>query len=688
MKLKLLFSVLFCSMLSFAQIPVGYYSTATSTGYTLKTQLYNIIKGHTDQGYAGLYVTYETSDIDSFYENDGTVLDMYSENPTSVDPYNYSISSAQRCGTYSKEGDCYNREHIIPQSVFSENFPMKSDAHSVTPTDGQVNNLRSNFPHGTVATVTTTSLNGSKLGTSGIAGYSGPIFEPLDEFKGDIARMYFYFATRYENTVAGYSFPMFNGTTDQVFTPAFLTMLLTWHAQDPVNAREITRNNAIYARQNNRNPYIDRPELVQAVWNPVPDLENPTAATNLAVTGTTSSTVSLSWTAATDNIAVTNYEIYMNGVLKSSVSSSNVATTVTGLLASTAYSFYVIAKDAAINSSPASNTVIGTTTIFIPDTQNPTAATNVTVTGSSSNTVSLSWTAGTDNTAVTGYDIYMNATFKASVTGITAIVNGLNPSTTYSFYVVAKDAAGNLSPQSNSVNGTTSALSSSCTSENFEGIPANNSSYTPPRTWTGNSGVDWTATDARTDQTLTTRAICVRNGLLSASTTSDGIGSLTVTTQQKFTTGSIGNFSLRVNGNVVGTIPYGTPGGAPITTTISNINIAGDVTISITDNSNGAASRVAFDDLSWTCYAGLGLETLSQTEFKIYPNPSNGNFNIIFDDSNAAYNVQIFSLLGQKVFEQNNSKTEAISVKNLQKGTYLIKVTKDSKSRTEKIIIN
>jgi hypothetical protein len=68
----------FCSSTS-------YYNNATGSGYTLKTQLYNIIKDHTVQDYAGLYVTYETSDIDKFYENDGSVLDMYSENPA-VDP--------------------------------------------------------------------------------------------------------------------------------------------------------------------------------------------------------------------------------------------------------------------------------------------------------------------------------------------------------------------------------------------------------------------------------------------------------------------------------------------------------------------------------------------------------------------------------------------------------------------------
>ncbi|HQE35021.1 MAG TPA: endonuclease, partial [Flavobacterium alvei] len=613
---------------------------------------------------------------------------MYSENPTGIDPYNYSTSvSSDKCGSYSVEGDCYNREHIIPQSVFNSNSPMVADAHFITPTDGKVNGLRSNFPHGIVASASKTTLNGSKLGTSGVSGYSGTVFEPIDEFKGDIARMYFYFATRYENNVAGYSYDMFNGTSGQVFTPEFLSMLLAWHAQDPVNAREIARNNAIYARQNNRNPFIDHPEYVQLIWNPTADTVAPTAATNLTVTGTTSSTVSLSWTAATDNVAVTSYDIYMNSVLKTSVSSSNLTATITGLTASTTYSFYVIAKDAAVNSSPASNTANGTTTIAIPDTQNPTAPTNLAVTGSSSSTVSLSWTASTDNVGVTSYDVYVNSVFKSTVSGTTALVNGLTPSTTYSFYVVAKDAAGNSSAQSNAINGTTTVLTSSCANESFENIPTAASSY-GTQTWIGDSALNWTATDARTDQTLNTKAILVRNGSLTASTSPDGIGSLTVTTQQKFTSGNNGTFSLRVNGNIVGTIPFGAPGGLATTTTISNINIAGDVIISITDNSNLATSRVAFDNLSWTCYSGLGLETLSQKDFKIYPNPSNGDFNIVFEDANGTHSVEIFSLLGQKVFEKKNSQTASISVTNLQKGTYLIKVTKDSKSTTKKIIIN
>ncbi|MEO8240384.1 MAG: endonuclease [Flavobacterium sp.] len=680
MKKNYTFLLLFFFTVCFSQIPSGYYNTATGTGYTLKTQLYNIIKGHTDNGYAGLYTTYQTSDVDNFYENDGTVLDMYSENPSGTDPYNYSIGSTQRCGNYSAEGDCYNREHIIPQSVFNEQSPMVADAHFITPTDGKVNGIRSNYPHGTVSSATYTSQNGGKLGSSSVSGYSGTVFEPIDAFKGDIARMYFYFATRYENTVAGYSYAMFDGSSNKVFTTAFLNILLAWSAQDPVSAREIARNNAIYARQNNRNPYIDHPEYVQAVWNPAPDTENPTAASNLTVTGTTSSTVSLSWLAGTDNVAVTSYDIYMDGVLKTSV--SGLTATITGLSASTTYSFYVIAKDAAVNSSSASNSVNGTTTIVIPDTQNPTAPSNLAVTGSSSSTVSLSWIASTDDIGVTGYDVYIDAVLKTTVSGTTAIVNGLTPSTTYSFYVIAKDAAENPSLQSNSINGTTTVLSSSCASESFENIPANASSYTT-RTWAGDSGLDWTATDARTDQTLNTRAITIRNGSLAASTASNGIGNLTVTTLLKFT-GTSGTFNLRVNGNIVGIIPYST---TSATTTISGINIQGDVIISITNNST-TSNRVAFDDISWTCFSGLGLETLSQNEFKIYPNPSKGNFNIIFEDSNTVHSVEIFSLLGQKLFEKNNTQNSSVSITNLQKGTYLVKVSKDAKSITKKIIVN
>lgn len=315
MKYKLLFVALFVAASSIAQIPNGYYSTATGTGYVLKTQLYNKITNHTNLGYAGLWSAYATTDRDNQYENDNTVFDLYSENPTGPDPVTF-IYSTNQCGTYTTQGNCYNREHIIPQSIFNSASPMVSDAHFIVPVDGYVNGMRSDNPHGNVAVASWTSLNGSKRGTSAVAGYTGTVFEPLDEFKGDIARMYFYFATRYENVVAGYTtYAMFNGSSNQVFSTAFLNMLITWHNQDTVSAREIARNNAIYNLQNNRNPFIDHPEYVGIIWgggsgsgssaqtitfNP---LANVTFGSTFNLTATASSNLSVSYVSSNTNVA-------------------------------------------------------------------------------------------------------------------------------------------------------------------------------------------------------------------------------------------------------------------------------------------------------------------------------------------------------------------------------------------------
>jgi len=278
MKKMYLFTLLFCGLALIAQPPAGYYNSATGTGYTLKTQLYNIIKGHDDRGYAGLYVTYTTSDKDFFYENNGTMLDMYSENPNGPEcEFTYGVN--QDDGTLGTvECQRYNREHLIPQSVFNAATPMYSDAHFVVPSDKHVNAVRGDFPFGKVNVANFTSTNGSKRGSnlnSGYsAGYTGTVFEPIDEFKGDIARMLLYFATRYENVVSGYNYTMFNGTSNQVFTNTFKNILLAWNAQDPVSAREVTRNNAIFARQDNRNPFIDNNAWVTAIWGPALAVES------------------------------------------------------------------------------------------------------------------------------------------------------------------------------------------------------------------------------------------------------------------------------------------------------------------------------------------------------------------------------------------------------------------------------
>lgn len=251
-----------------AQIPPGYYdSTVGKTGYILKTALKTIItNGHIDRGYGNLYSAYTTSDKDNFYDNDNSVLDMYSENPTGADPYFYT-HNVRKCGSYSAEDDCYNREHLMPQSVFSSASPMKNDVHFVVPSDGYVNGQRGNFPFGEVTSSTWTSLNGSKKGPCTFPGYSNIVFEPIDEFKGDIARCMLYFATRYETQVSSWSwYTALNGTSTQVYSQWFVNLMVKWHLQDTVNQREIVRNNASYTYQGNRNPFIDHPEWVTQIW--------------------------------------------------------------------------------------------------------------------------------------------------------------------------------------------------------------------------------------------------------------------------------------------------------------------------------------------------------------------------------------------------------------------------------------
>ncbi|MGI9650591.1 endonuclease [Chryseobacterium sp. RLHN22] len=587
--MKKLFLFFTFSQLALAQAPAGYYNSANGlSGAQLKTALSNIITdGHQDKGYNGLWTAYKTTDIDKNYENDGSILDIYSERPSSADPYKYTPGNNQ-CGTYSTEGNCYNREHIVPQSLFSEASPMKSDVHFIRATDGKVNGMRSNYPFGKVGSASFTSLNGSKLGNSSSTGFSGTVFEPIDEFKGDVARMVFYFVTRYQSKLSTFS------TGNMLGSSAFpglqtweLNVLLAWHNQDPVSQAEINRNNASYTFQGNRNPFIDNPSYVNQIWGgqaPTTDTQTPSTVTNLTVSGKTTNTVSLTWNASTDNVGVSSYDVYMNGSLKTNVASTSTT------------------------------------------------------------------------------------------------VSGLNPSTTYNFYVKAKDAAGNVSANSSTVSATTNAGTTNpsptgCVSENFETIPSASSSSYSTRTWTSN-GITWTATDSRTDQTITNKAISIRDGSLKSSSSANGIGSLTVTTQLKFS-GSNGSFNVQVNGVTVGTVPYST---TATITTINNINISGNVVVTLVNNS--ASNRVAIDNLSWTCYNTVSRQAKTPSfnaeakELKIYPNPIVNNEIFVKGETESIKKAEIYNLQGKvmQTFDHPFRKENSIRIKSLLQGTYILKL--------------
>ncbi len=247
---------------SFAQIPPGYYDAAQGlSGLPLKVALHNIIKNHTSITYAQLWTAYQTTDI----KPNGKVWDIYSDIPGGTPPYEFTFVTNQ-CGSYSAEGNCYNREHSFPESWFGGASPMYSDIFHIYPTDGWVNNKRSNFPYGDVGTASWTSLNGSKLGPCNDSGYSSTVFEPIDEYKGDVARSYFYMATRYYTEDSGWpGSAMVSGAEPVLWAR---NVLVAWALADTVSQKEIDRNNTIYGIQHNRNPFIDHPEWILQIWGP------------------------------------------------------------------------------------------------------------------------------------------------------------------------------------------------------------------------------------------------------------------------------------------------------------------------------------------------------------------------------------------------------------------------------------
>jgi endonuclease I len=267
MKKTIFLSLLFVTFLFFntsGQIPPGYYDPANGlSGTQLQAALHNIIKNHTVKSYDYLWTAFETTDD----KPNGTVWDMYSDIPGGTAPYVFHFGSDQ-CGSYNGEGDCYNREHSFPQSWFGSQSPMVSDLFHIYPTDGYVNGHRSNYPFAKVGSASWTSENGSKVGTCSTSGYTGTVFEPRDEYKGDFARSYFYMSVRYYQEDSGW--PGSDQTNGAQLKPWALQLMLHWSGIDPVSTKEIDRNNTIYGIQHNRNPFIDHPEFAYAIWgNPV-----------------------------------------------------------------------------------------------------------------------------------------------------------------------------------------------------------------------------------------------------------------------------------------------------------------------------------------------------------------------------------------------------------------------------------
>ncbi len=230
-----------------AQNPNGYYNSASGKKKEqLKTALHQIVRNHTVLDYGSLWTVFRQTD----QRPDGTVWDMYSN----------------IVRTYSSSG--LNREHSFPKSWWGGDVNAAySDINHLYPSDATANSAKSNYPLGVVGSNPSFNNGVSKVGSNTFPGYSGVVFEPHDQYKGDFARAYFYMVTCYQDYYNKWSYLyMIDNNTYPVLKPWSVNMLLQWHRNDPVSQKELDRNEAVFRIQNNRNPFIDYPDLAEHIW--------------------------------------------------------------------------------------------------------------------------------------------------------------------------------------------------------------------------------------------------------------------------------------------------------------------------------------------------------------------------------------------------------------------------------------
>jgi endonuclease I len=705
-------------------LPGSYYSAASGTGATLKTNLYNIIKGHTAVTYTpGVWNAYATTDL----RPDGKIWDMYTGSSCVTPTVNF-IYVTNSCGTYTVEGDCYNREHSWPNSWFggvdgtevggvpgmaadAEGSIAYTDLHHVIPTDGFVNYERSAWLFGEVSTPSSTYSNGSMLGSGSFTGgYSGTVFELRDEFKGDIARMYLYMITRYEVDLvswenrAGSGNWIMNGTTFPGLEQWYIDYLVACHNADPVDQKEMTRNDAVYAIQGNRNPFIDHPEYVAAVWGAslstsVSTLTGFNYTEGAGPSANQTFTLNGNALVGSGNIVVscaTNYEIslssgsgfassinvpFASGVvtgqpktiyvrLKSGLTAGNYNSETISIAGGSATTIYVTCSGTVSSGSP---TLTGSTTTFTgftyvegagPSTTQTYNLSGTNLSGAPGNiTVSCATNYEVSLSSGSGFASSINVAYASATLSSTPIYIRLKAGLSagnYNSETVA-NAGGGATTVNVTCSGTVTAASSNCANETFANIPTTSSSSYLARTWTGDDGGTWdVSADARTDQTLNGKAITIRNSVLTSPSKSGGIGNLSFQTKFPFTETS-GSLTIAVNGNTVGTVAYADMSGTtPITKTINGINVGGDIVVTITS----ATARFAIDDLTWTCYTPSGPEINIQESASSYANASTFAFGSVSMGSSSATKTFTVQNIGTSSLALSGTPKVAISGTN------------------------
>ena len=607
----LFLSISFLQLTAFAQ--QAYYSDVnlTLTGLNLKDELaVKTINMHTNfLSYANVWEACKTTDLDT--NNSNNVLLIYGwENGSDGDVTNdLSRNKDSNSGT---NGD-WNREHVYPKSLGVPDLGTAgpgSDAHHLRSSDVQRNGQRGNllFADGS-----------GNSGASGSGWYPGDSTNGGSDWRGDVARMVLYMYLRYGNQCLPSNVAI--GTTNSVDSN-MINLLLDWNAADPVSLFEKNRNNyhentSNPSAQGNRNPFIDEPYLATIIWGGTPaediwgiyttnDTEAPTAPTNLVVTNTTTSTLDLSWTASTDNTAVTSYDIYLDAVYAFNTTTNTF--TVSGLTPNTLYCFTVKAKDAANNESGFSNESCETTT-------------NNGSTGGTSDLFFSEYIEGSGNNKALEIANFTGATVNLSAYTIKKSVNGANSwdTTIYSFPTNAQITNGDVYVAANS------AIAICQTSVDD---------------LTGSSVFQFNGNDP------------------------------------------VGLFKNDVLIDIIGTLG-------------SDTNFAANTTL--IRNETVSAPNTTYTVSEWTSFAsntcdnlGLHTQTLSMPQdefssFRAYPNPVK---NMLHIDLNAAKTttIEIYNILGKKVISKVIQDSGNINTQNLSPGIYILKISQRNTSISKKLL--
>ena len=596
----------------------------------------------------------------------------------------------------------WNREHVYPQSLGTPDITTSTvpgqDAHSLRPVDKTTNGSRGNklFAEG-----------------SGNSGVSNNGWYPGDEWKGDVARMMMYMYVRYDDQCL----PTNVGIGDSSLTQDdMIDLFLKWNVDDKVSDIEIARNEyhentSNSAAQGNRNPFIDNPYLATIIWGGNDNAEdlwgissdddvNPSQPDNVVASNQTTTSIDIEWNPSEDNVGVTGYNIYIDNVL--TFQTSNSSFQLIDLTPDTQYAIEIEARDLGNNKSEKSVVLNSSTTA---DTTAPSAPTNITGSNISGTAFKINWNLAEDDTAATGYKVFVNTELIASTADLFYTLTGLTVSTTYSITVSAKDAADNESEQSVSVNITTTDGSSNGINELFFSEYVEGGGYNKAIEIVNltSSAVDLTGYSIKKQSNGAgdwIDELSLNSGSVKSITTGDVfvvINSLADSQELNNQADLVHPNSSPINWNgndAVGLFKNGV--------LIDIVGVLGETAKNFSDMTLRRVASVTEPNTTYTGSEwdefpkdnvediGSHTSTLSANDaifntFKMYPNPINGN--TLYFKTTKEININIYNALGQIVKSENISENKNnIDISNLSKGIFIIKINFGSTNISKKLI--